>query len=313
MAVIATLTMNPAVEVNTAVGQVAPNRKLRCGPATHVPTGGGVNVARAIHRLGGMATAIVVSGGATGEQLERLLADEGVECLPIAVAGESRQVLHVSETSTDGQFRFEAEGAHLQDREWQTVIDTILSLDPAPQYLVASGSLPPGVPADLYGTLSVIAAERGTKLIVDTSGLPLQHAAGAGTFLLKPNFAELRQLAGAEAFSDFFLEGVARSLVSTQKAHAVAVSMGAQGALAVWPGGVRRIVAPTVPVASRFGAGDSMVAGTVLALSRGMALEDAIEFGVASGSAAVMMPGTELCRRDDAERLFDEMRRSSGN
>jgi 6-phosphofructokinase 2 len=311
MNAIATLTMHPALDVTTDVEQVLPGPKLRCRPVSYSAGGGGVNVARAVRRLGEEALAIFTSGGENGARIAKLLEADGVAAQPIAVQTETRQTFSATETSSGNRFRFVPNGAALADSEWQRVIDTVLALDPVPRYLVASGSLPPGVPVDFYGTLSIIAADRGMRLIVDTAGVPLQHAVGPGTFLLKPNLHEVRELAGGLAFSDFFLEGAARSLLSSGKAQAIAVSMGAAGAVAVWSGGVRRITAPTVPVVSRTGAGDSMVAGIVVALARGMPIDEAIAFGVAAGSAAVMLPHIELCRRDDAERLYAQMKNGS--
>ena len=309
---IVTLTLNPSIDVNAATDQVVPNRKLYCSEASHEAGGGGINVARAIHILGGTARALFTSGGLSGQRLESLVEAEGVEIQPVRIAGETRQSVHVTESSSGNQFRFVMEGPTLQESEWQAVLDAVLALDPVPEFLVASGTLPPGAPVDFYGTLSVIAAKTGTKLIVDTSGAPLALAAGEGTFLLKPNLNEMRQLTGGNLFSDVLLEGMARSLVSANRAKVVAVSMGAAGSFVVWEGGAKRIIAPVVPVVSRVGAGDSMVAGTVLALTRGLPIEEAVRFGVAAGTAAVMTPGTELCRREDAERLYDQMRTGGG-
>jgi 6-phosphofructokinase 2 len=175
---------------------------------------------------------------------------------------------------------------------------------------VASGTLPAGVPDDFYGRLSRLAAERKMRLIVDTSGPALMNAVGPGTFLVKPNLAEFRELSGTTgAFSDFFLEGAAQSLVAAGRTSAVVISMGAGGAIVATERGARRIAAPMVEVESRVGAGDSMVAGIVLALERGLNIDDAALFGVAAGTAAVMTPGTQLCRREDAERLYEEMKR----
>lgn len=308
---IVTLTLNPSVDVNADVEQVVPNRKLRCGQATYEAGGGGINVARAIQRLGGSALAMFTSGGISGQRIESLLEAEGVAVQPLRISGETRETLNVTESSSDNQFRFVMEGPTLEESDWEGLLAAVRALDPAPEFLIASGSLPPGVPADFYGRLSAIAAKTGSKLIVDTSGAALQHAAGEGTFLLKPNLNEVRELAGGKPFSDVFLEGMARSLVAAKRAKVVAVSMGAAGSLVVWEGGATRVVAPTVPVVSRVGAGDSMVAGTVVALTRGMPIEEAVRYGVAAGTAAVMTPGTELCRRDDTDRLYEQMRATS--
>lgn len=308
---IVTLTMNPAVDVSSTVDQVVPNRKLRCGAASYEAGGGGINVARAVKRLGEESVALFASGGVSGSRLVSLLEAEGVAARPIPVQGETRETLNVSEASSGNQFRFVMEGPTLTEPEWKRALDAIAALQPAPRFLIASGSLPPGVPVDFYGRLSALAAERGIQLIVDTSGAPLQHAVGPGTFLLKPNLSEVRELAGGAMFSDMLLGGMARALVSAGRTKVVAISMGAAGSFVVWDKGEARIAAPTVPVVSRVGAGDSMVAGIVVALTRGMPIDEAVRYGVAAGTAAVMTPGTELCRREDVERLYAEMKRGT--
>jgi 6-phosphofructokinase 2 len=309
MTAIVTVTMNPSVGINTATEKVSPNRKLRCDRAEREAGGGGVNVARAVQRLGGSARAIFTAGGLTGARLAAMVANEGIEAQPIEIAGETPLVVNVTESATGSQFRFVMEGPLLHEPEWNLVLQTVASLDPPPQYLVASGSLPPGAPDDFYGRLSRVAADRGIRLIVDTSGPPLRHAVGPGTFLLKPNLTEMRELTGGSGIlNDFSLQGAAAALVASGRTRAVVISMGAAGAIVATERGTRRISAPTVDVKHRAGAGDSMVAGIVLALERGAAIEDAALFGIAAGTAAVMMPGTELCRREDAELLYGQMK-----
>ncbi|MEO8216098.1 MAG: 1-phosphofructokinase family hexose kinase [Acidobacteriota bacterium] len=311
MSAIITLTMNPAVEVNSATDQVVSNRKLRCDAVTREPGGGGINVARAIRNLGESVRAIFLAGGMTGDRLTALVSEEGVESHPIRIAGETGEVVNVTERHSGLHFRFVMEGPAVREAEWKTALATIRDLDPVPRYLVASGALPKGAPENFYGRLSAIAVERGFRLIVDTTGPPLRHAIGAGMFLIKPNLSELRELTGnaGGALSDFFLEGAASALVSTGRSGAVVISMGSGGAIVATERGSRRIAAPIVDVASRAGAGDSMVGGIVVALERGLPIEEAALFGIAAGSAAVMMPGTQLCGREDTERLFDELKR----
>jgi 6-phosphofructokinase 2 len=306
-----TVTMNPAVDVHTEVDQVVPNRKLRCGEPVREPGGGGVNVARALRRLGGDAVAVMPAGGIMGTRLNDLLSAEDVTSRIVPITGETRETFTVIEKSSENQFRFVTEGPILREEEWTAVLEQVRAFRPVPKFIVASGTLPRGVPEDFYGRLSAVAAEQGSNLIVDTSGLPLQHATGAGTFLMKPNLAEFRGLAGGIAMSDLFLEGAARAIVSAGKAKAVVVSMGAGGAIYASETGARRIVAPTVRVVSRVGAGDSMVAGIVMGLIRGFSFDDAVLYGVAAGSAAVMNPGTELCKLEDVERLYGEIQARS--
>ncbi|HUP47515.1 MAG TPA: PfkB family carbohydrate kinase [Thermoanaerobaculia bacterium] len=208
---IATLTMNPALDVNSETEQVVFSRKLRCGRPLREPGVGGINVARAVTRLGGEARAIFVAGGVVGARLTALVAAAGVEAYPIEIADETRETVNVTERSTGAQFRFVMESPSLAEAEWTAVLEAIAALDLPPAYLVASGTLPGGVPAEFYGRLSHLAAERSIRLVVDTSGVALRHAVGPGTSLIKPNLAELRELTGSPggSFSDFFLEGAA--------------------------------------------------------------------------------------------------------
>lgn len=306
MQAIATLTMNPTIDKGSSVEQVIPGRKLRCKPPRHEPGGGGINVSRAIHRLGGQSVALYTAGGATGHMLQDLLGDEGViNHRPIPIEGLTRQNLTVLEESSEQQYRFGMPGPTLQDAEWQQCLDELAILEPKTGYIVASGSLPSGVPEDFYARVASSGREMDTRIIVDTSGKPLRLAAREGVYLLKPNLRELRQLAGRELDDEAQQEAAAREIVETGQSEVVVVSRGAGGALLVSSTGQKLLRSPTVPIRSRVGAGDSMVAGIVLALARGASLSDAVRFGVAAGAAAVMTPGTELCRREDVERLYE--------
>lgn len=304
---IVTITLSPAVDVNTAAAVVEPEAKIRCSAPTLEPGGGGVNVARAIHKLGGAATAVIVAGGHTGRLLTDLVEAEGIRCVPVESGAEARENLNVYEEKSGLQYRFVMPGPTLDADAARKVIDAIRTLEPKPAFVVASGSLPPGLEDDFYATLRDAVVAAGARLILDTSGNALRQALGPGVFLAKPNIREFRDLVGDDATGER-LTRAAVEMIRAGKAEALLISLGAAGALFADSNGARRMVAPTVPIQSKVGAGDSTVAGLVLALARGMSLEDAARFGVAAGAAAVMTPGTELCRREDAERLFGEMK-----
>jgi 6-phosphofructokinase 2 len=135
----------------------------------------------------------------------------------------------------------------------------------------------------------------------------LRLAVEEGVFLIKPNLPEFTELMGQERVDEKQEEHLARELVSTNKCEAVVVSLGAAGVLVASAEGVERVRAPLVPIKSKVGAGDSTVAGIVLALARGQSWREAVRFGVAAGAAAVMTPGTELCCREDVERLYEQL------
>lgn len=310
MNAIVTLTMNPAVDTYASVEHVTPDRKLRCSKPRHDPGGGGINVSRAIHTLGGEAAAVYPAGGPMGKLIRDLLDREGVEQTAVSIEGWTRENLVILDKSLDRQYRFGMPGPSLTADELDRCLDQVDSVCGDCTYLVASGSLPPGAPANFFGLVARVAKKKGTRLIVDTSGEPLRHAAEVGVFLLKPNLRELSHLAGREIADEERQYEAARRIIDRGGTTAVVISLGAGGAVLVTADGKLEVRAPTVPIRSKVGAGDSMVAGITLALARGEFLEEAVRFGVAAGAAAVMTPGTELCRKEDTKRIHEGMKRS---
>ncbi len=306
---IVTLTLSPTIDVSSHVDYVVPERKLRCAEPLTEPGGGGVNVARALKRFGADPLAVFTAGGHTGQRLVELVEEEGVAVEPIAIDGLTRENVTIREDASTLQYRFCMPGPSLSRAEWERIVGVLESLDPAPEFLVASGSLPPGLPDDTYAEIAWLANARGIKMILDTSGPPLQAALDAGTFMIKPNLSELAWLEGDAWIEDEeHLWDAAHAVVREHDCHAIVVSLGAGGALAVTEAGALRIPAPPVRPESKVGAGDSMVAGIVWGLEQGWTALEAAALGVAAGAAAVMTPGSDLCRRDDTERLHAQMR-----
>lgn len=309
MAQIATLTLNPALDKSTSVKQVVAERKLRCSEPVYDPGGGGLNVSRAIKVLGGQTTAYWTCGGAIGDLLRRRLDVEGIPQQPIAIEQVTRENLIVFEGASTQQFRFGMPGARLSEEEVERCVQRLREVDPPPDYLVLSGSLPPGVDVDFYARVARESSET-TRVILDTSGKALRAGIDGSVYLIKPNIAELGELAGTEITQDAEIEEVARSLISAGKVQVIVTSLGAAGVMLVTANHCERIGAPTVRIRSKVGAGDSTVAGLVLGLSQGRSVSQAAKLGVAAGSAAVMTEGTQLCRKEDAWRLFEEMARN---
>lgn len=307
MKTIVTLTMNPAIDKSSSVDHVVAERKLYCTIPRFEPGGGGINVSRAIKKLGGESLALYPSGGPTGEMLQFLFDQEGLTHRPVPVLGWSRENLIVLEEATGQQYRFGMPGPDLSDEEWQRCLDEIFSGQPGPDFIVASGSLPPGVPEDFYARIARMGKARGARVVIDVAGEPLRLALREGIYLIKPNIREFREFAGSGMEEESEIRALAKKLVSDGQCEVVVISLGAAGVLMVSGDGDERLQPPAVPIISKVGAGDSMVAGIVLSLARGEALRDAVRFGVAAGTAAVMTPGTELCRREDAERLYRQM------
>jgi 6-phosphofructokinase 2 len=312
---ILTLTLNPSVDVSTAVTQVVPTRKLRCEAPTVDPGGGGINVARVARRLGADATAVFTSGGANGTELERLLAAEGVPAVPVPIAGATRFALAVEERSTALQFRFGLPGPALDPAEVDRTLDTVRSLVTTGGWVVLSGALPGGVATDCYARAATSLRAVGAHVALDASGPALTEALRAGVDLVKPNLNELESIVGRPLSGVAAYRAAAREALELGDNGAVAVSLGPVGALIVTreePRG-RIVRAPAVRTRSTVGAGDSMVAGLVVALSQGADPERALRWGVAAGSATTLAPGSRLCDRSDVETLLAELDEAGGH
>lgn len=307
MSPILTLTMNPAVDLSASTDRVEPERKLRCDRPRRDPGGGGINVARVLRRFGAPASALYPAGGRTGALLHELLVAEGIGSTPIRIAADTRENVTVTEAVSGDQYRFVLPGPELRPEEWQACLAHLRAVVEG-SLLVASGSLPPGLPATFYREAARTAAERNARLVLDSSGEALAGALEAGVFMVKPNLRELSDLLGRKLEGQAEWLAGAASLVDSGSAEVVALSLGASGAMLV--SREVRLYAPAVLVTpvSAVGAGDSFVAGMVWQLAAGADLRRAFAYGVAAGTAALLTPGTELCRPEDVERIYPEVR-----
>lgn len=305
---IITLTINPAIDKSTTVDHIVPEQKLRCSIPVFEAGGGGINVSRAIKKLGFESIAVFPAGGHTGIGLQDLLTREQIHQFPIKIKKLTRENFSIVETSTNKQFRFNVGGAEMSEKEGQECLDMIASLDPKPDYIVSSGSLSPGLSKDFFAQVAQVAKKMQAKFILDTSGEPLKLAANEGVYLLKPNLGELNMLSGLD--EDQPVDGnkiieLAKHIIEKGNCEVVVVSLGADGALLVSREIVEHISAPKINKKSTVGAGDSMVAGMVLSLAQGKSLREMIRYGVACGTAATMNEGTELCKKTDVDHLYD--------
>lgn len=309
MPAIITITFNPTIDKSISVAGLVPDKKLRCTITDCEAGGGGINVARAITKLGGKAIAVYLSGGDTGKKVGRLLKRDSVRSVAIKIKENTRENLIVEDISAKRQYLFDMPGPEVTRHEWEACIAKIGAMDDV-EYIVASGSLPPGIPAEIFEQLARMALRKNAKLIVDTSGEGLKQALKAGVYLIKPNIRELASLAGKELLDIGSVPAAARQLVDEGNCTAIVVSMGASGAMLVTSDEIVHITAPAILVKSTVGAGDSMTAGIVLSLAAKNTLIDAVRFGVACGTAATIKPGTKLCTREDADHIYQAMQRS---
>ena len=302
---ILTITINPALDKSTTFQKLMPEKKLRCSEMIIEAGGGVINVSKVIKELGGESIAVFPSGGGNGKTLQQILTKAEILHCAIAVERETRENFTVTETSTNAQYRFVMPGGATSVHELEKCFAAIKQISPKPGVIIFSGSLTPGMTDSVVADFAVLAKDLNAKFIVDTSGEPLKKAVHEGVYLIKPNLSELCFLAGKDYLELSEVENAARSIIEKGHNEVIVVSMGPSGALLVTKDGCKRIPAPIVKKNSTVGAGDSMVAGITFMLAQNKPLTDAVQFGVACGSAAIMNKGTELCKKEDVWRLFE--------
>jgi 6-phosphofructokinase 2 len=302
-ATILTLTVNPALDISTSAAQVVAEHKLRCSTSRLAPGGGGVNVSRVVRRLGGRTLAIFTAGGPIGEAYRHLVEAERVPGVVVPIGGGTRESFTVDDTAAGAQFRFVLEGPELSEDEWRSCLDYVAQAVAPGGIVVASGSLPPGVPDDFYARVVRIARDAGARCVVDSTGPALAEALAEGTFLVAPSRRELEQHVGARLDDDKSRLEAASALIRAGAAEYVALTLGVEGAALASRDATYRLAAPRVEAVSSVGAGDSFLAGFVHRIAQGRTVEEAFRTAVAAGTAAVTTPASELCNREDVERL----------
>ena len=303
---ILTVTLNPALDLSTAADAVRPDLKLRCDKPVADPGGGGINVSRAIKIMGGTSTAMVALGGATGARIAGMLQADGLSVVRLTAPGETRQSLAVTDRRHGGQYRFVMPGPEWHMAQVADMMSAIAEHARGGGWVVVSGSNPPGVAPGFEQMLTVRLQDGRARLLVDMSGDALRALAGSSipVDVLRMDSHEAEALAGRALPLRADSAAFAAGLVRDGAAKSVIVARGADGSVIAGPEGAWHAQAAPVPVVSAVGAGDSFVAGYVLAMARGWAVPEALALGAAGASAAVMTPATELCHAHDVERLF---------
>jgi 6-phosphofructokinase 2 len=305
---IITLTLNPALDFVASTGDICHTHKVRMDEGKVAAGGGGINVSHVVRELGCATVAIFLCGGAIGYLIGRLLKRDGIPHSPVGIAGENRLCVTAKEANTGHEYRLVPSGPTVSAGE---LARTLARLDAADgDWVVASGSLPPGIPEDTYASVARRVHARGQRFALDTSGPALLAAvkSGCAPDLLKLSLRELKEVAGRDLPQSWEQENEALALANGGKAGIVAVTLGAEGAFVAAGGVIHRMQAMAVPALSTVGAGDSFLAGMVVTLARRQSIQDALGWGVATGVGGVAAAGAAHVRRDGIhayrQRLF---------
>lgn len=271
--------------------------------------GKGIDVSRAIRHLGGDSMALGFIGGHNGQILVDMLKAEGVTPYFTPISQETRRDIIVSQVRRGSQTLLNARGPAVTADEWRSFLTHLRMLDLRDSYVVLGGSLPRGLPVDAYRQIVALVQRHGARAILDADGPCLREGLKAKPFAAKPNLNELRRVTNRVLTTDAQIFAAATAL-NQKGVGVVIVSLGRRGLLVVSGTECFRAMPPSVKVRSTVGAGDSTVAGFVFCHSTGKALEDCVRFATASGTAATLAPGNQLCQPRDVQRLLSKVRLS---
>ncbi len=300
-----TLTLNPTLDLTYLVPDFRHDDTNRAHTVYRAPGGKGINVSRVATRLGHPTVALGFLGGHTGLEVAELLEAEGVRSWFVTLSKMTRTNPIVQDARGE-QLRISAPGPNVSETHLQALWDNLFALR-RPDWLLACGSRPQGIPADFYAKVLHQAKLEGIATVVDADGEELHQGVEMGANLLKPNRYELERLLGYSLPTlEAVLEGC-QTLIR-RGVGAVAVSLGPEGAVLVRPDGIWQAVPPQVQAHSAVGAGDSFLAGLCSKLAEGCAAGEALRFAVACGTATAMTPGTSLCQLEGIQTILPQVR-----
>lgn len=300
---IATVTLNPSLDRHVGVENLVLDDTNRWVSFKRQPGGKGINVSRVLKELGGDTIAYGFIGGHAGDEIKNLLKEDGVHTDFTHVKDEVRSNFIITDLKTHRQTRISAPGPQITAGELKKLVDKITTLKPRPSYMVLAGSVPPGVPYYIYRELIEKLKSQGIMTVLDAADMWLIEGLLAGPDIIKPNVREAQTLLGVELKTEEDIVCGVKKIISRGVGIA-AISRGRDGMIIADRSMVLKVVPPDVTVMSTVGAGDSAVAGLVLKLSQGGSLEEASRLAVAAGTAATLTSGTELCHKQDVERLL---------
>jgi|LGOV01.1.fsa_nt_gb 6-phosphofructokinase 2 len=309
MTPILTITLNPALDIFGSVDEIEIGPKLRCEGGQIDAGGGGVNVSRAIKILGGESQAFVATAGVLGDVLVKQIRKHDIHPFRYETDGHTRQSLSIYEESSGKQLRLILPGPIWTQAQVDGLLDCILENTETGAFVVASGSLPPGVPDDFYINLNTALRQKNARMVLDTSGDVLMTSVKSVEHpyaILRMDRLEAEFLAGHSFPTAKEMVDFAQKMVHDNIAEIVVLARGAEGSVFASATERFHVQPPKTPVRSVVGAGDSLVGGLTLALAQGKSLQDAGLLAASTASSAVQTGASGLCIREVVEQIMTE-------
>ncbi len=301
-----TVTLNPAVDRELTVTEIAFDTVLRATDWRVDCGGKGFNVARMLKSLGLSSVALGFAAGKSGEMLNEKLQSLGIETEFVWTGGETRTNVSIVSAENGHYVKVNEPGPTITEADLAQLAQKIRDRVQAGDWWVLAGSLPPGVEPIYYTELITIIQSAGAKVFLDTSDEALRQNCGAKPFLVKPNDEEAHELTGKPVNTAAEIAAVGRA-ISAMGPASVIISLGEKGAVLVDEDKAWLAASPRIVAANPIGAGDSMVAGIVWGLSQGDSMQDALCKGIACGAATASQKGTSVGTRKQVNELLAQV------
>lgn len=301
MTTITTVTLNPSFDRTIHVPGFRAGALNRAAGFRLDPGGKGINVSKVCKVLGHETVALGFLGGPAGDRLAGLLHDEQIPADFISISGETRTNLKIIDPDTGEETEINEPGPVVAKEEIEQLVDRIREWLPRTKVLVLSGSVPPGVPDDIYARI-IQEAGGQVKIILDAPGEALRAGLAARPYLVKPNLDEARWLLGRPVDSVEDAAAGARE-IRRMGAEVAVISLGPKGAVIASLDGCAWIMAPPVAVKSTVGAGDAMVAALAVSLVDGLNIREAAILASGAAVASVLEPGTRVPTPENIQRI----------
>ena len=292
---ILTVTLNAAIDKRYVVNNFKTGEVNRVKECTYVPGGKGLNVSKPASIYGAEVIATGFVGGYVGAYIENALKPFGIKSAFYHVAAESRSCINIWDEVNKVQTEFLEPGFTLTEEDFAGFEEKFRNLVKEAKVVAMSGSVPKGLDGTAYQRLIKIVKEAGIPVILDTSGKLLEMGIEAAPTMIKPNIDEIQDI--IDAAKEIHAKGV----------EIVAVSLGADGSLAVGNEGIFRALVPRINAVNTVGCGDSMIAGFALGLSRGLSLPETMKLASAISASAAMREETGFFVMEDMEKLLSQI------
>lgn len=304
---ILTVTLNAAIDKRYVVEEFKVGEVNRVKECAYVPGGKGLNVSKPAAVAGAEVVATGFVGGHAGNYIEASLKDHHVNSAFYHLESESRSCINIWDEKNCVQTEFLEPGFTVSEEEFLGFLEKFKELVKKADVVAMSGSVPKGLDGTVYQKLVKVVKDAGKKVILDTSGKLLEMGIEACPTMIKPNIDEIRMLTGKDCNEiDEIIE--AAKEIHARGVEVVAVSLGANGSLAVSDEGVFRAIVPRIDAVNTVGCGDSMIAGFALGFAEGMSIEETLRKASAISAAAALREETGYFVMEDMERLYPQIK-----